>query len=68
MNSQPFAFESHKEYYSVRDLMTKYFEPAMSDTTRPNNDTSLWEHVYSVASVAKALHIQRILGEELNPK
>jgi hypothetical protein len=31
------------------------FEPGLGDTTRPVNDTSLWEHTYSVASLTKAI-------------
>ena len=50
----------YSDYRKVRNLLEKYFEPGLSDTTRPNNDTSLWEHVYSVTSIAKALHIQSL--------
>ncbi len=49
------------EFISIRDTIRKYFEPAMADTTRPSNDTSLWEHTYSVASLAKALHALEVL-------
>lgn len=31
------------------------FEQGLSDTTRPQNDTNLWEHSYAVASILKAL-------------
>lgn len=55
-----FGAASWGEYREIRRVLKRYFEPAMSDTTRPNNDTSLWEHVYSVASISKALHLQRI--------
>ncbi len=37
------------------DVLRRHFEPACSDTTRPGNDTSLWEHTYAVASLTKAL-------------
>lgn len=53
-------------YREIRDILRKYFAPAMSDTTRPNNDTDLWEHTYSVASITKALHIQRL--QEWEPR
>jgi len=66
-----FGSDSWDRFRKIRESMAKYFEPALSDTTRPGNDTSLWEHVYSVASITKALHIQtmhdgstdRVLGE-----
>jgi len=48
-------------YLRMRELMEAHFERGLSDTTRPNNDTSLWEHVYSVASITKALHIQELM-------
>jgi hypothetical protein len=50
-----------KQYGRIRDAIRKYFEPAMADTTRPNNDTSLWEHTYSVASLTKVLHALEVL-------
>ncbi len=52
-------------YRKVRGSVERNFEPGLSDTTRPDNDTSLWEHVYSVASIAKALHIQCICKKEI---
>jgi len=33
----------------------KAFQQGLSDTTRPDNDTTLWDHCYAVASIAKAL-------------
>jgi CRISPR-associated Csx11 family protein len=33
----------------------KAFDQALSDTTRPANDTTLWEHCYAVASLHKTL-------------
>jgi hypothetical protein len=51
----------HRAYRLVRDLMRRSWDKGMSDTIRPDNDTSLWEHVYSVASIAKALHVKRIV-------
>jgi len=49
-------------YRKLRSAIRKHFAPAMADTTRPDNDTDLWEHTYSVASITKALHVQRLLG------
>jgi len=37
------------------------YEKGCSDTTRPSNDTSLWEHVYAVASITKALQAHYVL-------
>lgn len=56
------------DYRAIRRLLRKYFEPAMADTARPNNDTSLWEHAYSVAAITKALHIQRLFGEDVDTR
>jgi hypothetical protein len=54
------------QYRGIRDLLRDKFERGMSDTTRPDNDTSLWEHVYSVTSIAKAIHIRLLLeGKKL---
>lgn len=50
-------------FVKIRDLMRAMWDRAMSDTTRPNNDTSLWEHAFSVASITKALHASRIAAD-----
>ena len=39
----------------------------MSDTTRPCNDTSLWDHVYSVASITKALQAKQTMEKGFKP-
>lgn len=44
------------------------FEPACSDTTRPGNDTSLWEHTYAVASLTKALQAHYVIYDGSEPK
>ncbi len=49
---------SYEIFYEVRRLMKRSWDEAMSDTTRPDNDTSLWEHVYSVSTISKAFHGQ----------
>lgn len=41
----------------------KAFEIGLSDTTRPQNDTSLWEHSYSVASIFKALVVHNLFND-----
>ncbi len=45
----------------IYDLLRRYFESACSDTTRPQNDTSLWEHTYAVASLTKAMQVYYLL-------
>jgi len=61
------ALPSYREYREFKKQSERCFEPAMSDTTRPGNDTSLWEHVYAVTSITKALHVEsRVKGEWAN--
>jgi hypothetical protein len=57
---------SQEDYNAIRNTIRRHFRPALSDTTRPGNDTDLWEHTYSVASIAKSLHIGRLLGNPPN--
>jgi len=40
------------------------FDQAMSDTSRPSNDTTLWEHCYSVAALFRAALGRTILTGE----
>lgn len=40
------------------------FEQGVSDTTRPQNDTSLWEHAYAVASILKVLSVHNLFNKE----
>lgn len=42
----------------------KAFEQGLGDTTRPQNDTTLWEHSYAVASILKVLAVHYILCNE----
>lgn len=42
----------------------KAFEIGLSDTTRPQNDTSLWEHSYSVASIFKTLVVHNLFNDK----
>ena len=39
------------------------FDHGLSDTTRPQNDTSLWEHSYSVSSILKAITVHNLLND-----
>ncbi len=56
---------SLEDYHAFKELCRKYFEGAMSDTTRPSNDTALWEHVYGVTCVSKAVHAEDVSKEDL---
>jgi hypothetical protein len=52
----------------LRHLRESY-ELACSDTTRPANDTSLWEHTYAVAALTKALQAHYVIyGENKGPR
>lgn len=42
----------------------KAFDQGLADTTRPQNDTTLWEHSYAVASILKVLAVHYILRDE----
>lgn len=56
------------DYNSRNNVLTvikKAFEQGLSDTTRPQNDTTLWEHSYAVASIFKALAAHYLLTGEL---
>ena len=62
-----------KDEFSCGDRITllktvkEQFDEAFSDTTRPDNDTTLWEHSYAVASILKVLLVhQLIYGETLD--
>lgn len=39
-------------------------DKAFADTTRPNNDTSLWEHSYAVASLFKVILVNNLMHEK----
>ncbi len=40
------------------------FEKGLADTTRPDNDTSLWEHCYAVACLFKAATVHKLIYRE----
>jgi CRISPR-associated Csx11 family protein len=53
----------HETRGKIMDQIKKAFSCGLSDTTRPQNDTSLWEHVYAVASIAKVLTVHNLICE-----
>ena len=55
-------------YREIKQALRAAFRPGLSDTTRPNNDTDLWEHTYSVASITKALHVAELMGGHCKEK
>lgn len=44
------------------------FEKGLADTTRPSNDTTLWEHSYAVASILKVLVVHNLLNDDEKSK
>jgi len=60
-----FAFKKRKDILSK---IKKAFEQGLSDTTRPQNDTTLWEHSYAVASILKVLAVHYLLCGEILDK
>lgn len=49
---------------SILNKIRKAFEQGLSDTTRPQNDTSLWEHSYAVASILKVLAVHNLINKK----
>lgn len=49
------------------EIIKEAFEQGLSDTTRPQNDTTLWEHCYSVASITKAISAHYLLSDKKEP-
>lgn len=45
----------------ILDAIMGPFDKAFSDTTRPDNDTSLWEHCYAVGTLFKALVAHKVI-------
>ena len=60
--------EKDKSNNNVNTILRKYFDDKVfSDTTRPQNDTSLWEHSYAVACIQKVILLHKIIyGENLD--
>ncbi len=55
---------SIKDRTALFKTIRKHFAKAFSDTTRPNNDTSLWEHSYAVASILKVMMVHELIYNE----
>jgi len=47
----------------ILDDIKDAFNQGISDTTRPQNDTSLWEHAYAVASMLKVSSIHNLFNK-----
>lgn len=61
------APETERLYRASRKEVKQFLSVGLADTTRPDNDTTLWEHSYSVASITKALHCDWRLVQGENP-
>jgi CRISPR-associated Csx11 family protein len=48
----------------ILEIFRYYFQSAFSDTTRPDNDISLWEHSYSVASIYRVLVAHHVIYDQ----
>ncbi|RJP72907.1 MAG: CRISPR-associated protein Csx11 [Candidatus Abyssobacteria bacterium SURF_17] len=48
----------------LRRTIKRVFRKGLSDTTRPQNDTTLWEHSYAVASLFKIILAHWIIHKE----
>jgi hypothetical protein len=46
---------------NLLDYLEKHFKQTISDSTRPCNDISLWQHSYSVSIFAKILYLSYVL-------
>ena len=55
-------FDSTCRLQILKDV-EEAFKQGVSDTTRPQNDTSLWEHAYAVASILKVLSIHNLFNK-----
>ncbi|RJO61284.1 CRISPR-associated protein Csx11 [candidate division WS5 bacterium] len=49
---------------NILNEIKKAFEQGLSDTTRPQNDTTLWEHSYAVASILKAITVHNLFHDD----
>ncbi|OPY72511.1 MAG: hypothetical protein A4E62_00833 [Syntrophorhabdus sp. PtaU1.Bin002] len=52
---------NHSQRLKVFDHIRDAFKCGLSDTTRPQNDTTLWEHSYAVASILKVIAVYNLL-------
>jgi hypothetical protein len=56
-------FDKRKAYLNI---IKKYFDQGLADTTRPDNDTTLWEHCYAVGSLFKVFLLHGLIyGEDI---
>ena len=64
--SLPVYFEDFNDASreAILSKIKKAFEVGLSDTTRPQNDTTLWEHSYAVASILKVICVYNLFHEE----
>lgn len=64
---EDFKDYDHTKREKVLEAISAKFSDVFSDTTRPDNDTSLWEHCYAVASLFKTLVAHKVIyGEALD--
>ena len=61
----PTYFNSFDNDFRCRilDNIKNALDQGISDTTRPQNDTSLWEHAYGVASILKVLSVHNLFNK-----
>jgi|GEM_PF-5073461 len=65
LNLDPFFIDPQSEIRrKLLDSIKAAFKEGLADTTRPDNDTTLWDHSYSVASIAKAIYCESCSGGE----
>lgn len=62
--SRYFEHYHYKDRNEVFSVIQHPFNNAFSDTSRPDNDTSLWEHSYAVATIFKVLLAHDIIYNE----
>lgn len=55
-----------KDRRDLLETIKEKFELGLSDTTRPQNDTTLWEHSYAVASILKCLTVHNLFSAPEN--
>ncbi|WP_295102297.1 CRISPR-associated protein Csx11 [uncultured Candidatus Kuenenia sp.] len=62
----PGYFEDFKNEDRLKILkgIKDAFDKGLADTTRPSNDTTLWEHSYAVASILKVLTVHNLFSEK----
>jgi hypothetical protein len=56
-----FEYEQREE---VLASIKQAFQEGLSDTNRPQNDTTLWDHSYAVASILKVIAVHNLFAEK----